>query len=336
MSIPKKSPVKAGDPGTPIGPGVTKKAKNKNKKVPVKKAATKKSLPKNKKGTKKDIPPAATEVKDTKSLGGFTSLGKPNEIVFTSEEEFIQLAGNPENVGKTLVPSAEMEQKGFRRIDLFSFIQDSGPHMEERLVSSGLPTPVYFINGDRVGEKEGREVLAKVKKSQPYVLKIRNAANSAVDVSLFNPDYSHPDILIETGYPKIVSYKEMLRQFIASPFTVGQSYVVIMDLASGETNKMLRHITVITKDANSTVISIPLIICKDPYQMQNAIAIIDQEFRIDTLTYLEFTMPPLTILHISLYPSDNVNLARMLADKNAVRDFGNPDIIKPQMPISLK
>lgn len=282
---------------------------------------------------------------------------KKKRIVFNSEAEFNAMAKDEDNIGKILVPSSAMEKSFFREVE----VTDVGKtntvlETQNELRNENTPEPapqenmntespgtirshvrdttaretVYLVNGEMVNEAELKKYIqeSKIKKSSPYVFSIRNASDGAVDVELLNPDYAHQDILIESGNPSIVTYREMLRQFIACPAKIGQSYLSVRDLAHNASKKMLLSLIVHTKDANMTSVTIPIVICKDPYQFQEAVAVIDQEFILSTMTYIRFAIPPLTRVELCLFPSEEIDLAGLLLDKTAITEFTNPDTIK--------
>lgn len=176
------------------------------------------------------------------------------------------------------------------------------------------------------------------KKSQPYAVVISSASGANVqnfDVlgayqyinnSGFTAggDLVIGSVTISSAIPG-VTYRELLYQSMNNPFTVGLTYLSC-PATTAQVNEVF---TIETKDANGTVVQIPIVPSVDPYQYQSGINVVEQEYRIDGYTKLIFAnILASAILTIRFFPSDNINPARALAGGAVGKAFGNPGIIR--------
>jgi hypothetical protein len=177
-----------------------------------------------------------------------------------------------------------------------------------------------------------------VKKSQPYAILVSSASGAAVqnfDVlgafeyinnSGFNSAGSLVvgSITISSAIPG-VSYRELLYQSMNNPFTVGLTYLS----CSSPVAQVNEIFTITTKDANGTSLSIPIVPSIDPYQQQQGINVVQQEYRIDGFTKLTFAnILANAVLTIRLFPADNLNPARALSGAATTKSYGNPGVIR--------
>lgn len=178
------------------------------------------------------------------------------------------------------------------------------------------------------------------KKSMPYIVQISSASGAAVsnfDVLgayeyLNNPIYTFDatgslvvgSITISSGIPG-VNYQQFLWQTQSSPYTVGLTYLKCTTPAA----QVDEVFTIQTKDANGTQLNIPIVPNIDPYQQQNNVNVVEQEYRIDGYTKLIFNqILPMAVFTIKFFPSDNVNTARALSGSSAGRTYGDPGVIR--------
>ncbi len=184
----------------------------------------------------------------------------------------------------------------------------------------------------------GAGSTAPVKKSMPYVVVVSSASGAAVSNFDVLGSYQYINdagmtaggslvvgsITLSSGIPG-VSYRDLLYQAQNNPFTVGQTYLA----CSSPTAQLLETFTIVTRDANGTAVSIPIVPRYDPYQQQSGVLIVEQEYSIDGFTKLTFAnILPTAVLTISWYPSININPARELTDANVVRGYADPSIIR--------
>lgn len=179
---------------------------------------------------------------------------------------------------------------------------------------------------------------SSAKKSQPYAVVVSSASGASVqnfDVlgayqyinnSGFTAggDLVIGSITISSAIPG-VTYRELLYQSMNNPFTIGLTYLQCSSPAA-QVNEVF---TISTKDANGTEVKIPIVPNIDPYQQQNNINVVEQEYRIDGYTKLTFAnILPNAVLTIRWFPADNINPARALSGQPAGRAFGNPNVIR--------
>lgn len=192
--------------------------------------------------------------------------------------------------------------------------------------------PSLYANG--AGAAPG----AAVKKSQPYSIVISSASGANVqnfDVLgayqyLQNAGFTAAgdlvigSITISSVIPG-VTYREFLYQTMNNPFTVGMTYLSCTSPAA-QVNEVF---SIVTKDANGTIITIPIVPAIDPYQQQTTVNVVDQEYRIDGFTKITFAnILANAVFTVRFYPADNINPARALSGTAAGRAYGDPGVIR--------
>ena len=89
-----------------------------------------------------------------------------------------------------------------------------------------------------------------------------------------------------------------------------------------------------TKDANGNQALKALIPTIDPYQNQTQNLVYKVPYRIDGYTKLTISnILPSVTFQIQFYPSDNINIARGLAQRPAAQQYGNPKIIRSSIAV---
>ena len=184
----------------------------------------------------------------------------------------------------------------------------------------------------------GTGPVSPVKKSQPYAVTVSSASGAAVEnfdvLGAFQylnnsgftagGDLVIGSVTIKSAIPG-VSYRDLLYQSMNNPFTVGQTYLQCQ-ATPAQVNEVF---TISTKDANGTTVNIPIVPNVDPYQFQEGINVVDQEYRIDGFTKLTFaSILPNAKLTIRFFPSETLNPARALSGAAAAKQMGNPGIIR--------
>jgi len=180
--------------------------------------------------------------------------------------------------------------------------------------------------------------------SQPYVIVVASTSGAAVDnfdilgayEYLTTPptgwswdaatqNLSNGSLTIKSGVPNI-TYKQMLAQFQATPFTVGQTYI-----SSATATQIDQVLDLQVTDANGRQASNPMIPLIDPYQFQTNRISFTQKFRMDGNTKITIaSVLPNATVYFYFYPMDNFNAARALADGNVVKTYGQPNIVRAQ------
>ncbi|MGH2642318.1 MAG: hypothetical protein ACRDE2_00090 [Chitinophagaceae bacterium] len=180
--------------------------------------------------------------------------------------------------------------------------------------------------------------------SAPFILVVNNASGGAVTnfdifgayIYLINPPagfvwnangslvYNNL-VTISSGIPGI-TYSQMLSQFQTIPFTVGETYV-----QSSTAGQITQNLTLSTTGADGKAASNPIIMVKDPYQMQVDALVNQQRYRITSNTKLTISqLLANASVTFNFYPSDDFNPVRSLSDGQVVKSFGNPGIIRAQ------
>lgn len=195
-----------------------------------------------------------------------------------------------------------------------------------------------FVNQPNLYANGAGAPASGVKKSMPYAVTVTSVSGSAVaDFDVLGSyeyinnagftaggDLVIGSITISSAIPG-VTYRDLLYQAQNNPFTVGQTYLSCSNAAAQVQNPF----TIVTKDANGTTVTIPIVPAVDPYQQISTILVVEQEYRIDGFTKLRFSqIEANAVLTIRWYPSDNINPARALSGQAAGRAFGNPGIIR--------
>lgn len=204
-----------------------------------------------------------------------------------------------------------------------------------------------FVNQPAIYAADGSSApaapAAPAKRSQPYAITISSASGAAVsnfDVlgayqyinnSGFTAagDLVIGSVTITSAIPG-VTYQELLYQSMNNPFTVGLTYLS----CSSPVAQVQEVFTIVTKDANGTAVTIPIVPNVDPYQFQNGINAVNQEYRIDGYTKLTFAnILPNAVLTIRWFPSDNLNPARALGNQPVGRSYANPGVIRENVQV---
>lgn len=201
------------------------------------------------------------------------------------------------------------------------------------------------FTGDDFFNAEGvQQAVQNPQTSQPYIVNITSASGSAVSNFEILGSYQYinnagftaggdlviDSITISSGIPT-VTYREMLYQFMNSPYSVGLTYV-----QSATANQILETISVNTKDANGNLAQKALVPTIDPYQNQTNVLAMKYPYRIDGYTKLIISsILANASVRINLYPADNINIARALGGRPVSKQFGTPPVTNGQT-IKLK
>ena len=183
--------------------------------------------------------------------------------------------------------------------------------------------------------------------AQPYIIQVSNASATAVpnfDVLgayqyINNTGFSNGNLTISncviSSAISNVTYQEFLYQSMNSPFSVGLTYLESVTSTAGQVTQTL---TLNTRDANGNQALKTLVPTIDPYQQQNYIIAMKQNYRIDGFTKLTIASVlgaggSGNVLRIHFYPADNINIARGLAGKAVSRQFGSPNIVRSSVAV---
>lgn len=203
-----------------------------------------------------------------------------------------------------------------------------------------------FFSADGTGSMPMNNSGASVPTSQPYIITVTNASATAqLNFDILGAyQYLQPaaslasynangDLVFVSGQTissglSNVTYQQFLYQTMNSPFTVGLTYI------QGSSAQITQPLTLNTRDANGNQALKTIVVTIDPYQQQTGVVAVKQIFRIDGYTKLTIaSVLASSAVTFQFYPSDNINLARGLAGRQASAQFGNPNIIKSSVAV---
>ena len=170
--------------------------------------------------------------------------------------------------------------------------------------------------------------------SQPYIISVVNTnTTTAFPVTILGANntlaYTSPNwqnsaaISITMGISGI-SYSQFLYQSQQKPYQVGQTYY-----QSSTANQVLETLSLVSVDASGNTATKTLVPVLDPYQQLSSVIVIKYNYIIDgnTSIVISSVLASATV-KIYLYPAETVSTSRTLAGRRAVRNYGNPNIIK--------
>ena len=170
--------------------------------------------------------------------------------------------------------------------------------------------------------------------SQPYIISVVNTnTTTAFPATILGANntlaYSAPNwqnsaaISINMGIAGI-TYSQFLFQTQQKSFSVGLTYY-----QSSTANQVLETLSLVSVDASGNTSIKPLVPTIDPYQQQQSIVTLRYNYIIDgnTSIVISNVLASATV-KVYLYPSETVSTSRTLAGRRAVRNYGNPNIVK--------
>ena len=180
----------------------------------------------------------------------------------------------------------------------------------------------------------GQEALA----SLPFVINISNSTTADVSSVVFlnanlagnasAPAFGNAAAITIT-MDGTITYAEFLQDIKSSPFKVGQMY-----LQSANTNQPFKTLTIVNREANGRKVELPINPRLDPMQNQAGVSIVRTEFSVDAFTSISTTILGSATLIVSLYPKQQINVARSLSGQTVAKDYSRPNLSQLQMPNS--
>ena len=170
--------------------------------------------------------------------------------------------------------------------------------------------------------------------SQPYIISVKNTNTTTafpvtilganVTLASTSPNFQNSSAISITMGISGVTYDQFLRQSQSKPFAVGQTYY-----QSSTANQVLETLSLIASDSSGNTSQKTLVPTIDPYQQQSTIIVIKYNFIIDgnTSIVIASVLASATV-KIYLYPAETVSTARTLTGRRAVRNYGNPNIVR--------
>ena len=174
--------------------------------------------------------------------------------------------------------------------------------------------------------------------SLPFVINISNSTTADVSsVTFLNANLagnaSAPAFgnaaAISITMDGTVTYAEFLQDIKSSPFKVGQVY-----LQSANANQPFKTLTIVNREANGRKVELPINPRLDPMQNQAGVSIVRTEFTVDAFTSITTTILGSATLTVSLYPKEQINVARSLSGQTVAKAYSKPNLSQLQMPSS--
>lgn len=194
----------------------------------------------------------------------------------------------------------------------------------------------YDFDGDYDDDFDMAVGGASAPTSQPYIVSIKNTnTTTAFPVTILgaygtlaftSPNFQNSAAISITMGIAGVTYNEFLYQSMNKPFICGQTYY-----QSSTANQVLETITLVQKDVNGNESQKTLVPTIDPYQQQSTIVVIKFSYKIDGFTSLIISsVLASATVKVYLYPAETVSTARTLTGRRAVRNYGNPRLVKSE------
>jgi hypothetical protein len=202
---------------------------------------------------------------------------------------------------------------------------------------SNIVGSMEFSSADGWGEDfnvDGNARVPYATTSQPIILQIENSTAAAVTAVLFNPyvnrtasNFSNNVAITVTSSISTTSYAAILAQLESGYLQVAEMY---LQTISGSNAQITQPITVIETDPQtgnqSTRTFIPQ---KDPNQNQTDVNVVKFVHVLSGTTEYSISILASTTLQLSIYPSANYRVGRQPVQGSAVKDYTNPQIIRP-------
>jgi hypothetical protein len=173
--------------------------------------------------------------------------------------------------------------------------------------------PNFYASGGAVSSQE------------PYRVQVENKGGAAETAILFGAfkylnvsrfgSGANTDVTMGVGG---VSYAQLLQQSATEPFEV-----VLTRVECSNATQLQQSFNLWTQDASGTAQSRPLTTSsyKSPQQFQNNMIDINQNYRIDGSTWLEYPVAAGQVVTISFFVSGKVNIAKPLNGQAPIQEF---------------
>lgn len=173
-----------------------------------------------------------------------------------------------------------------------------------------------------------------VAEALPFVINIQNTTTTDVSNVVFlnanlagnatAPAFGNNAAIVIT-MDGTISYAEFLQNIKSAPFKVGQIY-----LESANAAQPWKTLTITNKQANGVTQNIPITPRKDPMQNQSDVSIVKTEFTVNAFTSIATTILASATLTVSLYPKEELAVARALDGKNVAKTYSRPNLSQMQ------
>jgi len=196
-------------------------------------------------------------------------------------------------------------------------------------------------NMDSYNYQDGYEYASQgagveAKASLPFVINIANSTTD--DVSSVVVLGANSNLTGATNFGNVaaititmdngdVTYTEFLESIKSEPFKVGYMY-----LESSNTAQPFKQLTVTYREPNGRKTELPVTPRKDPMQNQADVTIVKYSFPVDGFTRITTTILASATLTMSLYPQEQLNLARGLVGRSIGKAYSQPNLSQFQLP----
>jgi hypothetical protein len=220
---------------------------------------------------------------------------------------------------------AEAEFSGFYGEDMYSFDDN---------------TEMYFnAEGEDIYSAEGDVAVASpVRRSpSPYQITIVNSTVAPLNAIIFgqgiyllSANFGSAVGITITPSQANVSYLQLLNQSAAQPFETS-----LLRIQSTNTAQITQIILITSTDANGQQCSIPLITQSyfSANQFQSGILDIPYNLKVDSNTFLTYSVLGSTTVIMTFFPAEKSNIARMLGGRSALQNYGVPQVPVAAAPV---
>jgi hypothetical protein len=172
--------------------------------------------------------------------------------------------------------------------------------------------------------------------SLPFVINISNSTTADVaNVVFLNANLAGNTTTVSFGNAAAITitmdgtitYAEFLQDIKSSPFKVGQMY-----LQSANANQPFKTLTITNREANGRKVELPINPRLDPMQNQAGVSIVRTEFTVNSFTSIATTILGSATLIVSLYPKEQIDVARSLSGQTVAKAYSKPNLSQLQMP----
>lgn len=187
----------------------------------------------------------------------------------------------------------------------------------------------YANNADSAGQSSYADPMD----SLPYVFIIANSTTADVSsVTILGANYNtvgatnNGNVAAITITMESGTYAQFLENIKSQPFKVG-----ITHLESSNTSQPFKTLTFTQGAANGLSQTWPVTPKKDPNQQQSGVTILRNKYTVDAWTKISTTILGSATLTMSMYPMQELNVARGLEGRPVDKPYGAPNMSQFQL-----
>lgn len=172
--------------------------------------------------------------------------------------------------------------------------------------------------------------------SLPFVINISNSTTDDVSSVVFldanlagnstAPAFGN-NAAITITMDGAITYAEMLQDIKSSPFKVGE-----MHIQSANASQPFKTLTLSQRELNGHTSTIPINPRLDPMQNQSGVSIVRTKFAVNAFTKISTTILASASVTFSLYPMEQIDVARSLSGQSVSKGYARPNLSQLQMP----